>query len=252
MSQDTLEFSPVLLKKLRSSQTITILTGAGMSAESGIPTFRGSQDSLWEKYRPQDLATPQAFRENPKIVWDWYAWRRQKVEQAKPNAGHYALAQLEQRIPNLTIITQNVDSLHQLAGSKQVIELHGNIRRVKCFDQHHPAETWQEPENSQEPPRCSICGSYLRPDVVWFGEKLPEANLLAAYDASVAAELFFVIGTASMVEPAASLARIALEHGADVAFVNPDPDAMSGPPEFRLQGGVTSVLPALIQAAWPD
>lgn len=249
MSQETLEFSPVLLKKLRSSQTITILTGAGMSAESGIPTFRGSQDSLWENYRPQDLATPQAFRNNPKLVWEWYAWRRQKVEQAGPNAGHYALVELAQKVPGLTIVTQNVDSLHQLAGSQNVIELHGNIRHYKCFDQSHVIDVL--PETDEVPPRCPLCGSYIRPAVVWFGEKLPEANLLAAYDASVAADLFFVIGTASMVEPAASLARIALEHGADVVFVNPDPDAMSGPPEFQLQGGVTTILPALIKAAWP-
>src|SRR6202158_598202 len=156
---------------LNRARAIAVLTGAGISAESGIPTFRDAMTGLWAKYRPEDLATPEAFLRDPKSVWDWYAGRRHRVESVKPNAGHFALAALEARCSargiEFTLITQNVDGLHHAAGNQRIYELHGNIRRVKCFERGHVAQSWDE--GADAPPRCARCGSLLRPDVVWFG-----------------------------------------------------------------------------------
>ncbi|HEX4857674.1 MAG TPA: Sir2 family NAD-dependent protein deacetylase, partial [Usitatibacteraceae bacterium] len=160
-------------RAIEQAQSIAVLTGAGISAESGIPTFRDALTGLWSRFRPEQLATPEAFLADPKTVWEWYAWRRERVGTAQPNAGHRALAALERacaaRGAAFTLVTQNVDGLHEAAGSRNVIELHGNIRRVKCFDHHHAAASW---DNHDVPPRCAQCGSLLRPDVVWFGEAL--------------------------------------------------------------------------------
>src|SRR5436853_3532164 len=158
---------------LARARSVAVLTGAGISAESGIPTFRDALTGLWSRFRPEDLATPEAFLREPGLVWDWYAWRRDKVESVQPNAGHGALAALEAaceaRGCGFMLVTQNVDGLHHAAGSRNVHELHGNIRRVKCFDHGHAARAWNAAER---PPRCAVCGSMLRPDVVWFGEVL--------------------------------------------------------------------------------
>jgi len=233
---------------LRRARHIAILTGAGISAESGVPTFRDAQTGLWAKYRPEDLATPEAFRQDPKRVWEWYAWRRELVSQAAPNPGHYALAQLEGCVPRVTLITQNVDSLHQRAGSSNVIELHGNISRVICSAERRVVEQWQE--TGDAPPLCPDCGAPLRPDVVWFGEILPLQALEAAVQAAHSCDVFFSIGTSSLVEPAASLPLEALQHGATLAEINPLPTPLSKHARFVLRGPAGQALPELLRSVW--
>jgi NAD-dependent deacetylase len=244
-----MEFSPNLISVLRAARHMAILTGAGMSAESGIPTFRDAQVGLWAQYRPEDLATPEAFERNPKLVWDWYAWRGEIVRGARPNPGHYALAEMQQHVSAFSLITQNVDGFHQLAGSVDVIELHGNILRAKCSREDRVVEQWAAGEET--PPRCPRCGAHLRPDVVWFGEMLPPAALEAAAQAASTCDVFFSIGTSGLVEPAASLARVALQRGAKVVEVNPTITPLTPRTTFVLQGRSGEILPALVKAAWP-
>jgi NAD-dependent deacetylase len=233
---------------LAEARSIVVLTGAGISAESGIPTFRDAMTGLWARFRPEDLATPEAFLRDPRTVWEWYAWRRERVESVQPNAGHHALARLEHhataRGSRFLLVTQNVDGLHAAAGSRAMIELHGNIRRVKCFDAGHPAERWSS--ESPGPPPCPLCGSPLRPDVVWFGEALPEGALEAALEAAAACDLFLSIGTSGLVEPAASLAYRALEGGARVIEVNPDPTALAARSWASFAGKAGEILPRLV------
>jgi NAD-dependent deacetylase len=234
-------------RALGSARAVTVLTGAGISAESGIPTFRDALTGLWSRFRPEDLATPEAFRRDPKTVWEWYAWRRERVAGVAPNAGHTALAKMEidvqARGARFTLVTQNVDGLHQAAGSRAVRELHGSIRRVKCFDQGHPAGTWDAGES---PPRCVRCGSWLRPDVVWFGETLPPGELEAAMRAAASCDVFLSIGTSGLVEPAASLAFAALERGATVIEVNPERTPLTSHATLVLHGAAGAVLPLLV------
>ena len=243
-----IEFSPDLIRVLRAAQHIAVLTGAGVSAESGIPTFRDAQVGLWAQYRPEDLATPEAFARNPKCVWDWYAWRGEIVRSAKPNPGHYALADMQRHVPKLSLITQNVDGFHQMAGSMDVIELHGNILRAKCSRENVVIDRWAE--TSEAPPLCPHCGAYLRPDVVWFGEMLPPGALEAAAQAASTCDVFFSIGTSSLVEPAASLAHVALQRGAAVVEINPTTTPLTARATFALQGTSGEILPALITAVW--
>lgn len=243
-----MEVSIALITALRKAQRVTALTGAGVSQESGLRTFRDPQDGLWAQYRPEDLATPQAFQRNPKLVWDWYAWRREKVAQAKPNPAHYALVDLAKFIPHFTLITQNVDGLHHAAGSPQVIELHGNIRRVRCSVCSQIHSEWDQ--SGDEVPRCSRCGGLLRPDVVWFGENLPQAELEAAFEAARNCELFFSIGTSGVVQPAASLAYLAQQKGAKIVEINADPTPLTPFADFALQGKAGEILPALVKAAF--
>jgi NAD-dependent deacetylase len=250
MSDPTIDIPPKLAETLRGARHIAVLTGAGVSAESGIPTFRDAQTGLWAKYDPQDLATPQAFRRDPRLVWEWYAWRRELVSHAAPNPAHLALAEIERRVPLLTLITQNVDGLHQQAGSRNVIELHGNISRTTCFEEHVLVESWEE--SGDVPPRCPRCGGPLRPDVVWFGELLPEGALAAAREAAMSCDLFFSIGTSGVVEPAASLPFLALKRGATVVIVNPDVRSSLGPTLYGLSGPAGRVLPALVRSAWKE
>lgn len=231
---------------IKQADHVAVLTGAGISAESGIPTFREAQTGLWAQYDPQQLATPEAFQRDPKLVWEWYQWRRDLVQQAAPNAGHHALAQLTQVVPKLTLITQNVDGLHEQAGSKGALELHGRIDRYKCFDQHHPA--LNQPNSETVPPTCPQCGSYLRPDVVWFGEGLPLETVNAAFDAAQSCDLFLSIGTSSLVHPAASLPLVALEQRIPVVEINPNRTPLSRYADFVLQGKAGEVLPVLITA----
>lgn len=242
------DFSLELIRALRAAQHIAVLTGAGVSAESGIPTFREAQVGLWAQYRAEDLATPEAFVRNPKLVWDWYAWRREIVSKAQPNPGHYALAQMQQRAPQLTLITQNVDGLHQLAGSMDVIELHGNLKRIKCSREEVVIDRWVATDET--PPRCPQCGAFLRPDVVWFGERLPHEALLAANAAANTCAVFFSIGTSGVVEPAASLARVAAHRNAVVVEVNPTVTPLTTQASFALQGLSGEILPALVKAVW--
>lgn len=243
-----IDLPPDLINLLRAAKHIAVLTGAGVSAESGIPTFREAQTGLWAQYDPQDLATPEAFVRNPKLVWEWYAWRRELVSRAQPNPGHIALAQMAKHVPRFTLITQNVDGLHQLAGSRAVIELHGNLQRIKCFREDSVIDEWVD--TGEVPPRCPRCGDRLRPDVVWFGEMLPREALQAASDAATTCDLFFSIGTSGLVEPAASLARLAMQHGAKVIEINPVATPLTSMVTYALQAPSGQVLPALVAAAW--
>jgi NAD-dependent deacetylase len=243
------DLSPELVTLLRAAKRIAVLTGAGISAESGIPTFREAQTGLWAQYDPQELATPDAFVRNPRLVWEWYAWRRELVANAKPNAGHFALAEMARHVERFDLITQNVDGLHQLAGSANVIELHGNLHRTKCFREGIVIDDWAD--TGEVPPRCPRCGDRLRPDVVWFGEVLPSTALNAASGAAATCEVFFSIGTSGLVEPAASLARIAMQHGAQVIEVNPAMTPLTQLATFVLSGLSGSILPALVRAVWP-
>lgn len=243
------EIDEGLIQHLRAAQHVVVLTGAGISAESGVPTFRDALTGLWAKYDPQELATPEAFRNNPRLVWEWYAWRRNLVSEVEPNPGHLALAALERRVSEFTLITQNVDSLHQRAGSTLVIELHGNLSRVKCSEEDRIVETWAE--SGDIPPRCPFCGGMLRPDVVWFGEMLPVQELRRAIQASRSADMFLTIGTSALVQPAASLPFEALENGAEVIEINIDRTPLSPWMTYTLQGKAGVILPALIEAAWP-
>jgi len=240
-----------LVARLRVARAISVLTGAGVSAESGVPTFRDAQSGLWAKFDPRELATPSAFARNPKLVWDWYAERRAKVGEAKPNPGHYALAAMAPRVARFTLITQNVDGLHQAAGSRNVVELHGNIRRVRCSRGCGVVAAWSE-TRADEPPRCATCAAFLRPDVVWFEEWLPEAALAAAADAARACDVLLVVGTSAEVYPAAGLPTTAQRAGAIVVEVNPQPTALSHDVEHVLRGPSGVMLPALVAAVWPS
>lgn len=241
-----MEIPAALINLLRRAKRVAVLTGAGISAESSVPTFRDAQTGLWAKYRPEELATPQAFRRDPKLVWEWYAWRRELVSRAEPNAGHLALAQLEARAEQFTLITQNVDGLHARAGSQNIIELHGNLTRTKCFECERYTETWVDDGNV--PPHCESCGGLLRPDVVWFGENLSPNALNTAFTAAHNCEVFFSIGTSSLVEPAASLPWDALRAGAVVVEVNPNPTPLSEAATYALNGAAGQVLPELVRA----
>ena len=199
---------------------IRVLTGAGISAESGIPTFRG-KDGLWNKYDPMELATPEAFKRDPKLVWEWYDWRRQLIAKAQPNEGHKVLVEMEKNFPDFWLITQNVDGLHQRAGSKKVIELHGNIWKVRCVSCGKEDYDYRAPL-PEIPPECDSCGGLLRPGVVWFGESLPMDALQRAYELSEDAEVFIVVGTSAQVYPAAELPFVAKRGGAKLIEVNPE------------------------------
>lgn len=247
-------FNPTLLEAVRDARHIVVLTGAGVSAESGIPTFRQAQTGLWAKYDPQELATPAAFRRNPRLVWRWYQWRRELVSGANPNPAHYALAAMEQRADRFTLVTQNVDGLHRQAGSHNIIELHGNLTRNKCFDHGHPVAvgagiTSDDPE---EPPRCAQCGSLLRPDVVWFGEALPASAIESAFSAAQDADVFLAVGTSAVVHPAASLPLVALENGALAVEVNPQETSLSPRVDYAFRQPAGELLPDLLLALWPD
>lgn len=204
---------------------IVAFTGAGISAESGIPTFRG-KDGLWKKFKVEELATPEAFFRNPKLVWEWYDWRRQLIAKAEPNEAHKILVKMEEEFPDFFLITQNVDGLHQRAGSKKVVELHGNIWKVRCVDCGQESYDYRTPL-PEIPPRCEKCGGLLRPGVVWFGEMLPLDALEEAYRLSREADIFIVIGTSGVVYPAAELPYVAKEHGAQVMEVNPEKTPIS-------------------------
>ncbi len=245
------DFLTLAREALSRARSIAVLSGAGISAESGIPTFRDALTGLWERFKPEELATPEAFLANPKLVWEWYAWRREKVADAKPNPGHMALAELERkciaRDANFTLITQNVDGLHQIAGSRNVIELHGNIRRVKCFDHHHPVESWAGAGDI--PPRCPQCGSMLRPDVVWFGEPLPDDALEIAMKAARSCDVFLSVGTSAAVEPAASLPFAARQSGAMVIEVNRESTPLTNAAQISIHGAAGAMLPRIVPLA---
>jgi NAD-dependent deacetylase len=254
MTGQSSQFPPEIISLLHSAQRVAVLTGAGISAESGIPTFRDAMTGLWAKYDPQELATADAFLRHPRLVWEWYAWRRELVSMVMPNPGHLALAELEQMIPSFTLMTQNVDGLHQCAGSRNVIELHGNLRRVKCFKEGTAVPLPVNGPSEEIPPHCPRCGAYLRPDVVWFGETLPQENLAAAWQAARRSQVFFSIGTSGLVQPAASLPFAALDAGAVVVEINAERTPLTEQATYSLPGQSGQILPSLVEAAFgrPD
>jgi len=244
------DFPQELVHALRAARQVTVLTGAGISAESGVPTFRDPQSGLWSRFRPEDLANAAAFRRDPKLVWDWYEWRRRTIEAAGPNAGHLALVRMEKQVPGFALITQNVDGLHARAGSKNVIELHGSIMRSKCLEEDVVAEPADGDE--ERPPRCTRCGAPLRPDVVWFGESLKEKTLSDAAAAASNCQIFFSIGTSSVVNPAAQLPELAFHSGAKIVEINPEPTRLTGMAHLSLRGAAGAILSRLVMATWPD
>ena len=248
MCDPAVEIPPDLGPLLHDADRVVVLTGAGVSAESGVPTFRDAQSGLWQQYNPEDLATTAAFEREPELVWNWYAWRRELLSTVEPNAGHLALVEMERRSAAFTLITQNVDGLHTRAGNEHLLELHGNIGRVKCFHENEIVGDWKESE--QIPPPCPRCGGPLRPDVVWFGESLPEDILQAAFDAVRRCDLLFSVGTSSLVQPAASLPNEAKRNGAKVVEVNPERTPLSIAADYVLTGPAGVILPRLIASAW--
>lgn len=230
---------------LAEARRIVVSTGAGMSAESGVPTFRDKQTGLWSKFNPAELATPQAFARDPKKVWEWYRLRRDALTKIEPHDGHRVLARWEAAVDEFTLITQNVDGLHHRAGSQDVIELHGRLDRTFCVG--CAAETIGL-DDLGEDPRCDACGQRMRPGVVWFGEMLPEGAIERAMLAAQACDVMLVIGTSGVVEPAASLARIARQQGAQLIEINPDPTPTSAVADAWLPTGCKAALTALDEA----
>jgi NAD-dependent deacetylase len=245
-----------IITALRNATRVVILTGAGVSAESGIPTFRDKQTGLWENFDATELATPYAFERDPALVWGWYEWRRAAVFNAQPNPAHRAIATISDHVPQFTLITQNVDDLHERAGSRDVLHLHGELSRPYCENCRrpyaHPTEIPQLPPTGAriDPPRCASCGAKIRPGVVWFGERLPDDAWDSARDAAKGCDLFLVCGTSSVVQPAASLTDIADAAGATTIQVNPNPTGADGSVTFSLRGPAGTVLPQLVADTW--
>jgi NAD-dependent deacetylase len=234
----------VIVNHLSEAENIGVLTGAGISAASGIPTFRG-KDGLWKKYRPEELANPYAFSQNPELVWEWYLWRRNLIRKVKPNAAHFALVKMESMFGDVSIITQNVDNLHQRAGSRRVIELHGNIMRSKCSACGNLYDN--EVDISGRIPQCPVCGSFIRPDVVWFGEPLPFDALEEARSIARKSQVFLITGTSGVVEPAASIPYWAKSHNAVLIEFNLEPTPLTEICDLYVHAPVDQVLPAVVR-----
>jgi NAD-dependent deacetylase len=232
-----------LAEALRTARTTTILCGAGLSADSGVPTFRDAQTGLWAQYRPEDLASPEAFARDPDTVWQWYRWRRQRIAEVEPNAGHQALAELATRLPDLRLVTQNVDGLQQRAGHDDVIEFHGNIHGNRC---HREGRLVEVDAATDTPPACPHCGGPVRPAVVWFGEPIPQEAIMRATAAAEACDLFIAVGTSAVVHPAAGLADIARQAGARIAEINPDDTALSERLDIRIRQRAAEALPQVL------
>lgn len=247
------ELNPELVERtaqwIAEAGVVVVFTGAGVSAESGIPTFREARSGLWAKYDPMRLATVDGFLNDPRLVWEWYAYRRKLVREKEPNPGHVSIVELEGWADELTVITQNVDSLHHRAGSTNVIELHGNITRVKCFNGSHVYPDWNDEagKDVELPPLCEHCAQLLRPDVVWFGEQLPAGALEESFRLAESCDLMLVVGTSGNVQPAASLPAVAREAGARVIEVNPEASEITHTAHFMLRGASGEVLPEVVR-----
>jgi len=228
---------------LRKSSNVVVTTGAGMSKESGIPTFRDAPNALWKDYDPQQLATREGFRRDPALVWRWYADRRAMIAGARPHAGHMALAEMESMFARFILITQNIDNLHRSAGSTNLVELHGNIFRFKCFDNDHPVEA---PEAVDEPPTCA-CGSLVRPAVVWFGEILDDSDLARSFEALESCHAIIVVGTSGLVYPAAGFAAAARSAGAAIVEINPEETTLTAQADVFVPSTAGSALPMLVE-----
>ncbi len=233
---------------LTQARHIVVFTGAGVSAESGVPTFSDAQTGLWVRYELHDLATPEAFMKNPKLVWEWHVWLRKLIDSAQPNPAHRAIAWMEEHLPKVTVITQNVDGLHQRAGSRNVIELHGNIQRTRCFNEGYVVGDWEKTEET--PPKCSVCGGFLRPDVVWFNEILPEEAWLAASDAVRHCEVLINIGSSGIVYPATELCNLAIASNAKVIQINPRVTPLDAHNNLNLRGKAGQIMPKWVKEVW--
>jgi NAD-dependent deacetylase len=236
------ELAP-LIDILNKSKRVAVLTGAGISAESGIPTFRG-EEGLWKTYRAEELATLSAFIRDPGLVWEWYNWRRGIISSKDFNPGHKVLASWEKLFPTFHVITQNIDGLHQKAGSLSILELHGNIWKLRCTEEGTIAEDHSSPLE-EIPPHCPNCDALLRPHVVWFGESLDASILQSAFALSSSCEVMFVVGTSAVVQPAASLPLSAGESGATIVEINPDPTLITPYVDFSFRGKAGDILPAI-------
>jgi NAD-dependent deacetylase len=242
-----LEFSSPIRERVRSAERVVVFSGAGVSRESGLDTFRGA-GGLWERMRPEELATPEAFRADPEKVWRWYAWRYGQAAAAAPNPAHHAVVRLEALFPRVMVVTQNVDGLHQRAGSRGLLELHGTITQAFCERCRGSREMGEAlMESADQPPVCS-CGGRFRPAVVWFGEALPEDVLVQAYEEATFCDLFISVGTSSTVYPAAGLIELAHQAGACLIEVNPEPTPFSSAMDLRLAAPAGEALPALVEA----
>ena len=240
-------------KAIRGAKQLTILTGAGVSKESGVPTFRDALDGLWAKFDPQQLANAMAFMRDPKLVWDFYEYRREIMRPAQPNPGHYALAELQRRYPTTRIITQNVDDLHERAGSTDVIRLHGNIAGNKCFyncqGDPTPVDVSQiEWDKSSGPPPCPHCGRWVRPDVVWFGEFLPPEQLIRAKELLAQTDVMLVVGTSGVVSPSAEMPAMVKQRGAIVIEFNPYESQITPIADLWLEAPSGEALPRVVEA----
>lgn len=255
MNPTTDDIPSQLITTLQNAQHIVVFTGAGVSAESGIPTFRDSLTGLWERFDAEDLATPGAFCKDRELVWGWYEWRRMQLLRAQPNPAHLAIAVLAQRVPKLTVVTQNVDDLHERAGSSDVLHLHGSLHAPRCATcgQAHvlPPGIPDEPEGGRRlsPPVCS-CGGFVRPGVVWFGEDLPTTELHRAFKAAQACDMLFAIGTSGLVQPAARIPSLAKQAGASVVQINPTLTGLDRECTWSLRSAAGDILPRLLQAAF--
>lgn len=231
-----------IAEAIRPADTVTVLTGSGLSAASGVPTFRDADDGLWAHYRPEDIATPEAFERDPGTVWRWYRARRLQLEGVEPNTGHYALAELARALPDLRLVTQNVDGLHQRAGQPDVMAFHGDITTNQC---HAEGRVVTVDDAQDTPPRCPHCGGLVRPGVVWFGEALDSDLVERAVAAAGAADVFLAVGTSAEVQPAAGLADLAREAGARIVEINPDATALTERTDWAVRASAAEALPRL-------
>lgn len=229
-----------ILNKIHKASSVVVMTGAGVSAESGVPTFRGA-DGFWEKYRAEDLATPGAFAKNPALIWEWYRWRQSIIAGCLPNHAHYTIAEMENYWENFILITQNIDGLHARAGSKKILELHGNIWKSRCTKE---GTIYDYIDTNEAIPKCA-CGAVLRPHVVWFGEALDAKILEKAFEKSGNAEVFFVIGTSSIVQPAASLSLVAKDSGSMMVEINPGETPVTPLADLSLREKAGIILPEI-------
>ncbi|WP_430791942.1 SIR2 family NAD-dependent protein deacylase [Actinoplanes sp. G11-F43] len=240
---------------LAEARRVVVFTGAGISAESGVPTFRDALTGLWERFDAQALATPQAFADDPDLVWGWYEWRRTVIDQVRPNPGHVAVATIEAHVPHTVVVTQNVDDLHERGGSSAPVHLHGSLFTPRCAGcaRPAPAGTGAEPEQGRRlaPPRCAHCAGPIRPGVVWFGEALPEEALETAVQEATDCDVLLTVGTSGLVYPAAEIPKVAAMFGHTVIQVNPRPTPLDEVATLNLRGPAATLLPALVEAAWP-
>ena len=252
----SIDFDPGMITALQGAQEIALLTGAGVSAESGIPTFRDALTGLWRNFDAEMLATAEAFQRDPALVWGWYEWRRMKVLAAQPNAAHMAIADLARRVPQLSLFTQNVDDLHERAGSVDVQHLHGSLHHPRCFDCGRPFPLPDgipgEPKGGWRmlPPRCQDCGGLVRPGVVWFNEVLPVDILSSAFESSRSCDVLIVVGTSGVVYPVARLPEVASRSGRKVIQINPARSELDSACTWNLTGSAGKLLPALIGRAF--